>query len=36
LGVQTSLENSDKFPTFLICLDLPECEFSVAWLYGEI
>jgi hypothetical protein len=36
LGVQTCLEWSDKFPKFLICLDLPECEFLLAWSYGKI
>jgi hypothetical protein len=36
LGVQTSLEKSDKFPKILICLGLPECEFRLTWLHGEI
>jgi hypothetical protein len=36
LGVQTSLEKSNKFPNILICLDLPECEFGLAWLHGKI
>jgi hypothetical protein len=35
LEVQTSFEKSDKFPKILICLDLPECEFRLAWLYGK-
>jgi hypothetical protein len=36
LGVQTSLEKSNKFPKILICLYLADCEFILAWLYGEI
>jgi hypothetical protein len=36
LGVQTGLEKSDKFPTILICLHLPDCEFRLIWLYGGI
>jgi hypothetical protein len=36
LGVQTSLENTDKFRKILICFDLPKCEFRLTWMYGEI
>jgi hypothetical protein len=36
LGVQTCLEKSEKFSKILICLDLPDCEFGLAWLYGKI
>jgi hypothetical protein len=30
------LEKSDKLPKLLICPDLAECEFRLAWLYGKI
>jgi hypothetical protein len=30
LGVQTSLEKSEKFPKILICFDLLDCEFRLA------
>jgi hypothetical protein len=36
LEVQTCLETSDNFPKIPICLDLPYCEFIMAWLYGKI
>jgi hypothetical protein len=36
LGVQSGLEKSDKFSKILICLELPDCVFRSAWLYGEI
>jgi hypothetical protein len=29
-------EKSDKFPKILSYLDLPKCEFRLAWSYGEI
>jgi hypothetical protein len=29
MGVQTDLEQSDKFPKILICLDLLDCEFRL-------
>jgi hypothetical protein len=36
LEVQTCLEKSNNFPKILICLDLLDCEFRLAWLYGKI
>jgi hypothetical protein len=36
LEVQTFLENFDKFPKILICLDLLEFEFRLAYLYDKI
>jgi hypothetical protein len=36
LGVQSHLERFDKFPKIIIFLDIPECEFRLAWLYGKI
>jgi hypothetical protein len=36
LEVQTDLEQSDKFLKILISLDLLDCEFRLAWLYGKI
>jgi hypothetical protein len=29
------LKKFEKFPKFLIWLDLPDCEFRLAWLYGK-
>jgi hypothetical protein len=36
LRIQTGLEKSNKFCKIHICHDLPDCEFRLAWLYGEI
>jgi hypothetical protein len=36
IGGPTCLEKSDKFSKILICLDLPEPEFRLAWLYSKI
>jgi hypothetical protein len=36
LGVQTGLGKFDKLLKILIFLDLPDCEFRLVWLYGEI
>jgi hypothetical protein len=29
-------KNLINYPKILICLDLPDCEFRLAWLYGKI
>jgi hypothetical protein len=36
LGIQTYLEKSDKFPKIPICLIIPEYEFGLARLHGQI
>jgi hypothetical protein len=35
-GIQTCFKKSGKFPKILVCFDLQECEFRLAWLYGKI
>jgi hypothetical protein len=36
LGFNLIWKNSGKFLKILSCLDLPECEFRLTWLYSEI